>query len=336
MSKKKQKAKKSKKKKYAKIPSSLKSPDNSKQKEKEKNIFPKTLPSPYQSERMHRAIGRLMDQHDFKSSKEAEQFVQNQIMGKSVEEVQALTDFEPSEEAQELAYKAMDTENPDEALELADRALQLDPDCIDALMIKVEFTARSIPDVIDSLKKIIARAEQKLGRQYFEENKGHFWGLVETRPYMRAQEFLTTSLKVAGQLKEAIKQAEQMLELNPNDNQGIRDSLLGMYLETGNLKGARKLIKKYPNQIMATFLWGQVLERYLSGKLGQAAGLYREANSKNPHVFDYLIGRKKYPLKYKQYYYTPGEESEAIQCAEEIGPAWQKHPEAIKWLMSLR
>ncbi len=335
MSKKKQKSKKSKKKKYAKIPSSLKPPDNSRRKEKEKDVFPKTLPSPYQSERMHRAIGRLMDQHDFKSSKEAEQFIQNQIMGKSVEEIQALTVFEPPEEAQELAYKAMEAENPDEALELADEALQLDPDCIDALMIKVEFTARSIPDVIDSLKKIIARAEQKLGRKYFEENKGHFWGLVETRPYMRAQEFLTTSLKAAGHLKEAIKQAEQMLELNPNDNQGIRDSLLGMYLETGNLKGARNLIKRYPNEIMATFLWGQVLERYLSGEVEEAAKFYKKASSKNPHVFDYLIGRKKYPLKYEQYYYAPGDESEAIQCFKEIGPAWKKHPEAIKWLKSL-
>jgi len=58
---------------------------------------------------------------------------------------------------------------------------------------------------------------QQLGQKYFEENKGHFWRLVETRPYMRAQEFLTTSLKVAGQLKEAIKQAEKSIRSNTSN-----------------------------------------------------------------------------------------------------------------------
>ena len=335
MLKKKQKSKKNKRKKYAKIPSSLKSPATSERNKTGEDVFPKKLPSLYQSERLLRAVGKLMEEHDFKSKKEAERFVQNQVMGRPIEEIQALTDFEPSDEAQELAYNAMDAENLDDALELAEKALKLDPDCVDALIMKVKLTARSLPEVIDRVKKIITRAEQKLGTEYFEENKGHFWGMVETRPYMRSREFLTTTFKVAGRLDEAISQAEEMLELNPNDNQGIRDMLLGMYLETENMKGARNLIKKYPNEIMATFLWGQVLERYLSGEVEEAAKFYKKASSKNPYVFDYFTGRKQYNHPVGEYY-TLGDESEAIQCFKKIGPAWKKHPEAIKWLKSLK
>jgi tetratricopeptide (TPR) repeat protein len=174
-----------------------------------------------------------------------------------------------------------------------------------------------------------------MGKTYFEENKGHFWGLVETRPYMRACSFLVEGLRIIGKTSEAISHAEDMLELNPNDNQGIRDSLLGMYLETGNLEGARMLFKNYSSEFFAVFLWGRVLERYLSGDPKGASRIFRKASERNPHVFDYLTGRKRPSMELGDFY-SPGDESEAILCLEEIGPAWQKHPEAIEWLKSLQ
>jgi len=222
-----------------------------------------------------------------------------------------------------------------EVLELTKKALQLDPDCSDAHLLMTGLTSRSLTEEIKKVKEIIARTEQKLGKKYFEENKGHFWGMVETRPYMRALNFLLSALRETGKTAEAIRQAEEMLELNPNDNQGIRNTLLGMYLETGNLDGARKLFKKYPTEYMAVFLWGQMLERYLSGDLKGAARIYRRASERNPYVFNYLTGRRRPDFELGDFY-SPGDENEAILCLEEIGPAWQKHPEAIEWLKSLQ
>jgi len=327
------KKQKSRKKKYSKVPSSLKS-SFLPQREKTRHEFPpKKLPSRFDSERMNRAISRLMSEHEFKSNEEAQKFIQKQIIGRNLDEILEHADFDPVEQAQELAYEAMDTPDPFEALELTNKALQLDPDCIDAYLQMTNLTSASIPETITKVKKIIVRTEQKLGRKYFEENKGHFWGLVETRPYMRALDFLVSTLRKTGKTDEAIRQAEEMLELNPDDNQGIRDSLLGMYLETGNLEGARILFEKYPSEYFVIFLWGRVLERYLSGDLKKAAKIFKKAQERNPHVLDYLTGRKHPPSELIDFY-SPGDENEAILCLEEIGSAWQKHPEAIEWLIS--
>lgn len=40
---------------------------------------------------------------------------------------------------------------------------------------------------------------------------------------------------------EAIKHYEKMLALNPNDNQGVRDPLLGLHLATDNLEKTQEL-----------------------------------------------------------------------------------------------
>jgi len=77
-----------------------------------------------------------------------------------------------------------------------------------------------------------------------------------------------------------------------------------------------------------------VLERFLSGDLRAAAKAFKNANKRNPYVIDYLRGKKRPPPQLLQYY-SPGDVSEAIVCFDTIGPAWQKHPEAIEWLKSL-
>ena len=297
-------------------------------KKKKSNKEPLT---PFQDERLYRAVSRLLNMGDFKSDKEAQKYVLNKIKGKSLEEVMTLAECDDLEKAQALAYKALESENSDESLELALQAQQLDSCCIDAHIIIVLHTACSSQGVIHGVKKIIILAEQKLGREYIEENRGRIWDIVEIRPYMRALECLTCYLRVAGRFKEAIAQAEEMLELDPEDNLNIRDLLLGMYLEKGDKKSARELIKKYPKERMVTFIWGRALERYLSDKPKEAAKLVKKANSKNPYAFDFLTGRKKYTPKYKKYY-SPGDKIEAAQCAEEMGSAWKKYPEAMQWL----
>ena len=301
--------------------------------EKKKKSTQKPL-TPYQNERLYRAVSRLLSMGDFKSNEEAKKFVLNKAKGKSLEEIMTLSEWDHSDEAQALAYKAMEAENEAESLELAVKAQQLDPNCIDALIIISLHRARSNQDIIDRMKKIITLAEQELGREYIEENKGHLQDIVETRPYMRALECLTYFLRAEGRFKEAIAQAEEMLELNPEDNHNIRDLLLGMYLEKGDKESARELINKYPKERMVTFIWGRALERYLSGKSEEAAKLVKKANKKNPYAFDLLTCRKKYTPEYKKYY-SPGDKIEAVQCAEEMGPAWKKHPEAMQWLAHL-
>jgi len=239
------------------------------------------------------------------------------------------------DQAQELAYDAMDEADPDRAAVLARQALALDPECADALYVLALNAAPSREEQIQLLGQAVTAGERALGGpRYFEENRGHFWGLLETRPYMRARAALADILRGEGRLEEAIGHYEALLELNPNDNQGIRDVLLGCYFLAGNREGVRRLLEQYAEDGSAVFAYARVLERLLSGDREGAALAREDAREDNPLVEGYLTGRKKLP-RHLPDYYSPGDETEAIHCAVYLADAWKRHPEAVNWLRGL-
>jgi tetratricopeptide (TPR) repeat protein len=241
---------------------------------------------------------------------------------------------DPAFEAQEYAYDAMDAMaagDVERALEMAVRAYKLDPNCVDAMHILAEMSSETKGDLIEKLGLIVSRAERAMGKKFLKENAGYFWGLLETRPYMRVRGELARAVYEMGRIEEAIEHFEGMLHLNPNDNQGNRYSLIGCYLETGNAAGAHRIFKEYPDEGSAMFAWARVLTEVLADDEPAAKSALKEARQVNKHVEAYLTGRKKMP-KEGPPYYSPGEPSEAVVCMYEIGGAWKKHPAAIEWL----
>jgi tetratricopeptide (TPR) repeat protein len=236
------------------------------------------------------------------------------------------------DEAQELAFAAMEAESAAQARKLAKQALAKDPDCVDALVILADLDARSLKEALAALQKAVAAGERSLGSEFFRENKGHFWGLLDTRPYMRALEHLATVLRARNSNLEAIKTYEKMIGLNPGDNQGVRDPLLGLYLATGKVEGARKLLDDYGDDSMANFAWGRVLERFLSGDKPGAVAALKKARKANPFVELYLSGQRNLP-KGMPDMYSPGSDEEALLCLDNMMLAWSKHKEAVSWLM---
>ena len=243
------------------------------------------------------------------------------------------------DQAQELAYDAMDAmeaADPDRATELARQALTLHPGCSDALYVLALNAARSREEQIEVLERAVAAAERRLGGPpYFEENRGYFWGILETRPYMRARAALADILRGEGRLAEAIGQYEALLGLNPNDNQGLRDVLLGCYFMADDVEGVRRLLERYAEDSGAVFAYGRVLERFLAGDLEGAARARQEARGANARVEGYLTGRKRLP-RYPPDWCSPGDENEAVHCAFYLADAWRRHAKALAWLGSLR
>jgi len=251
----------------------------------------------------------------------------------SPEALDTLGDMELSdkEAAQELAFDAMEAESAAQARKLAKRALALDPDCVDALVVLTELDARSPRKAIEGLQKAVAAGERSLGASFIRENTGYFWGLLETRPLMRAMEQLAELYRAEGFYVDAIRIYEKMLELNPNDNQGVRDPLLGTYLRVGDLGGAARLLKQYERDSMANFAWGRVLERYLAGDRVGARAALKKARVANAHVELFMTGQKPLPKELPEMY-SPGSEEEAVLCIDNVGGAWAGNMEALFWL----
>jgi tetratricopeptide (TPR) repeat protein len=236
-------------------------------------------------------------------------------------------------EAQQLVYDAMEAETDEQERELIMKALELDPTNVDALLT----CARSCPftdeEYVEVARKIVAVAEKNLGPKGFKDYAGYFWGFIETRPYMRAREELAEALRTAGRLAEAVKEWEAMLELNPNDNQGVRYNLLSSYLALSRLEAARKLMEKYEGDCAynTLFAWGKVLERFLSGDLPAAEKALAAARQQNPYTQGYIKGHRQLP-KYMPDSYAPGSKDEAVCYADALCTAWTKHPAALQWL----
>lgn len=235
-------------------------------------------------------------------------------------------------EAQDMVYAAWEAADGDEAYKLLTRAVELDPSNVDAWLCLMDFEPLDDEERMEMLRKLVAMGEKNLGRKMFKEDKGHFWGMLETRPYMRARLQLALRLMERGRFEESIVEYEGMLELNPNDNQGVRYGLMACYLASKRLDGARRLFQECDERkYSAVWAWAFILERFLSGEMKEAEKALQDARKQNPYAQAYFLGHRK-PPKSMPGSYSQGSREEAIIAWDLLRHAWKKHPDVQAWL----
>ena len=241
----------------------------------------------------------------------------------------------PLEQAQELVYDAREAARPEQRVKLAREALAISADCADAYVVLAEDAAQSTEEVCEYSRLGVAAGERALGKDFFEENAGDFWGLIQTRPYMRARWSLAQSLWALGDRAKAIEHAQDMLRLNPDDNQGVRWVLGCWLLATGRDGQVEELFARYEKR--STFaLYGTTLLRFRrSGPSPEAEEALDLARGKNPHVPDYLTGRRRLPNTMPSSIVL-GRESEAVHYVVDAIDAWRQTPGALQWLRDHR
>jgi tetratricopeptide (TPR) repeat protein len=284
-------------------------------------------------ERLLRVLRHAVHDRNFGTQRDVEDFLAKFSEDDYNQALARLTAGNPIEQAQQLAYEAiMDAETDEHAVALAERALALDPGCVDAQVILAEIQCIDREnEFVDRLEEIVERAAEALAPRL---KKKHLWSVLEVRPYLRAKFRLGDALRATGQINAAIGELEDLLELNPEDQQAAREPLLSCYLALDMRKEARQLLKRFPSDESAVFHWGRVLERFLSGDRAAVLRELAAARGQNPHVESYLTFRKNPPDGWERQVYTAGDPEEAIHCHYVVGMAWAHHPDAIKWLRS--
>ncbi|MFW6119242.1 MAG: tetratricopeptide repeat protein [Planctomycetota bacterium] len=237
----------------------------------------------------------------------------------------------PLDEAQDLVYDAWEAGSIEEAVAMAEEALCICADCADAYNLLAE-AADSLEEATKLYRRGVAAGERALGERTFKEDAGYFWGLIETRPYMRTRAGLAQCLWMVGQREEAVEHYQDMLRLNPNDNQGIREMLMPCLIELGRDEQAEKLFKRYEEDGMAVWMYSRALLDFRKSGDSAAAGRSLEAAiEENEHVPAYLLGRKRMPRQLPDYHGF-GDENEAIRCTYLCMGAWEATPRALEWL----
>jgi tetratricopeptide (TPR) repeat protein len=285
------------------------------------------MPDRRANERMLSQIGRYFEAHPPANQEEMQRVLQTRFSGKIDDTLLPATT--PTEKAQELCYQACETRGR-RRVQLARQALSMCPDCAEAYVILAE-QAGTLEDEAGYYAQAVAAGERMLGPDAFQRDCGHFWGIVETRPYMRARQGLAQALAELGRIEEAVVHYQELLRLNPHDNQGIRYLLMPTLLELGRDADAARLLKEY-DEGTANWTYARALLAFrLSGKSAPPRKELRAALRANPHVPPYLLADE--PLPHVESY-SLGSPEEAVCCAAELGPVFRATPGAAEWLTS--
>jgi len=281
-------------------------------------------------ERTHLDIQRMMAGRDFDSMDELNEFINSNVVGKEIPHQEDIT---PLEQAQDLMYQAFAARGRKQ-LQLTRKALEICPDCADAYVLLAE-RCSDIQKARDLYAKGAAAGERTLGKKFFKEEAGNFWGILETRPYMRARLGLAQCLEALGQVEEAVEHYREMLRLNPMDNQGIRHLLLSCLLEINADQQAQELLKEYKNDsALALWCYARALLTFRQkGNTAAARKHLQKALSINHYVSDYLLDYEELPDVLPSEY-SLGTDEEAILCADKLIDAWEQTEGALEWLES--
>jgi len=237
----------------------------------------------------------------------------------------------PLEQAQDLMYQAFEEGDERRRVELARQALALSPDCADAYVLLAEH-APNRKEALALYEQGVAAGERALGPEVFERDAGHFWGLLETRPYMRARLGLALQLWTAGRRDEAVTHLQDMLRLNPNDNQGVRYTLASLLLAQDRDDDLGRLLEQYPDEGSAAWAYTRaLLEFRRHGDTPESRRLLKDVKKTNKYVPDYLTGRE-FPPAEQPPYYSPGDRSEALEYVGSFMAGWKATPGAVAWL----
>lgn len=265
---------------------------------------------------------------------EANQFMQ-QLIASSGGHIPEMSPRSPLEQAQDLMYQAWESPNRTQRIKLARQALETSPDCADAYVLLAEENAKTPADARAFYEQAVKAAQRALGKEAFEEMEGHFWGVLETRPYMRARLGLAQVLWAMGEQPAAAAHMRDMLRLNPGDNQGVRYLLATLLLAMGDDAALEKLLEQYPDDWSANWKYTSALLAFRSeGKSEKANALLKQAIEYNRFVPPYLLGTKK-PPKRMPAFISPGDESEALDYVVDAVIPWQQTEGARDWLTEI-
>ena len=291
---------------------------------------PGRIPDRRAMERAMADVERYMAESNFQNVEEANAALQARFSGPM--DAMASTATTPLEKAQDLMYHAFDARGR-RRIQLARKALELSPDCADAYALLAE-EATDPEASLDLYRQAIAAGERAIGPEIMRNEVGRFWGIVKTRPYMRAKMGLAHCLQTMNRIEEAIGEYQDLLRLNPNDNQGVRDVLLPMLLVKGRDADAGALLNAYADDASAMWTYGWALWTFRqSGDSPAARERLRDAIKSNRHVPKYLTGKAEMPDALPESY-ALGSVEEAVLCAVEFFEACKATPGADRWLLS--
>lgn len=242
---------------------------------------------------------------------------------------------QPWHQAQDVAYEGWREETPARRTKAARQALKISPDAVDGYLL-LAHDADAWDEAAQLWQAAVAAGDRLIEPyDFFTQDPEAFWGIVITRPYMRARFALGYALWQQERRAEAQTQFEELLELNRNDNQGARYVLVALYLEEEDHAAARRVMDTYSPDMLCYWDYNRALWHFQrQGTAPRAETYLDQALDANPHVPALLLGDR--PIASPELMMVvPGEESEAVEYVQIYRRAWTTTPGALDWLREI-
>lgn len=216
------------------------------------------------------------------------------------------------------------------AVLLARQAFEIWPDCAEAYNL-LAGRATDLESAGRLYELGTAAGERAIGPEAFADDAGHFWGLLETRPYMRARQGLADNLVERKRFAEAAEHFQDMLRLNPGDNQGVRHTLVNLLIALDRDEEAGELLDRYAWDTLALLEYPRaLLEFRREGDSLEARRSLKRALQANRFVPGMLLRTRGVPPPTG--FYSPKGEEEAAFYLTLSEETWAGTPGALDWL----
>lgn len=179
-------------------------------------------------------------------------------------------------------------------------------------------------EAFEVLEKSIG-AVKKIFPEEFDWQKDKLpWYFLENRDFLNLLLDQAIFIEKSIGVLKSIPYYEQILSLNPNDNQGVRGIITTLYLKTDQLSKVIELYKKYPEDITQELIVGYALTLIKLNKLEQAEKHLKKIYKYSKHVIEELLKlAHQQPSQFDPGRIQVGGEDEAYLYWREQGNLWQ-------------
>lgn len=209
------------------------------------------------------------------------------------------------------------------------------PDHLDAIHhLALVLSERDLIDQAGTLWNQAVSIGRKAFPEKFKTGKDRLeWGWLENRPFLRCLHAVALDHYERGNKEESLKLCQELLQLNPNDNQGVRAIAEELYFALGRLEDAFKLTEQYGDDVLPEILYGRVLALFKLGRQREAKTELKKAIRYSPLVTKELLkARHRLPSTASPDMITLGGADEAYYYWEYWGQYWEDDPKALEWL----
>lgn len=190
---------------------------------------------------------------------------------------------ETAETTDDYLELAENSNSKEQALKFAKKAVQLDQDNLDAKKMVEEITTEHPYEMVGKYQKLIEYGKTVMDKKGYmnEDSIGDYWGISETRPFIRLYSSYLDLLVNCGMMRMATTVGEEIIRYNTNDNLGIRYILMHVYAYLEDEKSMLALYKKYDEHDESQMLLPISIIYYKLGDFEKAAEYLRRLTKTN-------------------------------------------------------